>query len=63
VRLLTSALDELGTVVKDSMHAEDAEYESESRLNILAETATEGIISIDDQKHHPLPKSSGRANA
>ncbi len=29
VRLLSSALDELETVVKDSKHAVDAEYENE----------------------------------
>jgi PAS domain S-box-containing protein len=49
VHLLSSVLDELETVVKDSKHAGDALHENESRFNILAETATDGIISIDDQ--------------
>src|SRR5262249_37411162 len=44
-----SALDEPETVVRDTKHAEGAVYENDSRFNILAETATDGIISIDDQ--------------
>jgi PAS domain S-box-containing protein len=47
VRLLSSVLDDLETIAKDSKHNEEAE--NESRFNILAETATDGIISIDDQ--------------
>jgi PAS domain S-box-containing protein len=47
VQLLSKLLDELETVTKDSKHEEEAGYEI--RFNILAETATDGIISIDDQ--------------
>jgi PAS domain S-box-containing protein len=46
---LSSVLDELETAAKDSKHEEEAAYENESGFNILAETATDGIISIDDQ--------------
>jgi two-component system, LuxR family, sensor kinase FixL len=49
VDLLTSVLDELATAAHDSKHEEETEYESEGRFNTLAETATDGIISIDDQ--------------
>jgi PAS domain S-box-containing protein len=49
VDLLSSVLDELETVAKDSKPEEEAAHENESRFNILAETATDGIISIDDQ--------------
>jgi PAS domain S-box-containing protein len=49
VHLLSKLLDELETAAKDSKPEEEAAYESESRFNILAETATDGIISIDDQ--------------
>jgi len=49
VHLLSSVLDELETAAKDSKHEEEAAYENESGFNILAETATDGIISIDDQ--------------
>jgi PAS domain S-box-containing protein len=49
VQLLSSVLDELETVTKDSKREEEAGYENEIRFNILAETATDGIISIDDQ--------------
>jgi PAS domain S-box-containing protein len=49
VHLLSKLLDELETAAKDSKHEEEAAYENESRFNILAETATDGIISIDDQ--------------
>jgi PAS domain S-box-containing protein len=47
VQLLSSVLDELETAAKDCKHEEAAGYEI--RFNILAETATDGIISIDDQ--------------
>ena len=47
VRLLFSVLDELETVARESKQNEEAE--NESRFNIVAETATDGIISIDDQ--------------
>jgi PAS domain S-box-containing protein len=49
VQLLSDVLDELETVAKDSKHEEEAGYENEIRFNILAETATDGIISINDQ--------------
>jgi len=49
VRLLSSVLGELETVVKDSKHVEGALYESENRFNTLLETATDGIVSIDDK--------------
>jgi PAS domain S-box-containing protein len=49
VDLLSSVLDELERAAKDSKHEEEAGYENESRFDILAETATDGIISIDDQ--------------
>src|SRR5215469_9179286 len=49
VRLLSSLLGELETVVRDSTHVEGALYESENRFNTLLETATDGIISIDDK--------------
>lgn len=49
VHLLSSVLEELETAAKDSKHEEEAAYENETRFNILAETATDGIISIDDQ--------------
>jgi PAS domain S-box-containing protein len=47
VRLLSSLLGELETIVKASKHVEGALYDSENRLNTLLETATDGIISID----------------
>src|ERR1700722_8353736 len=47
VDLLSSVLDELETVAK---HGElEQEADNESRFNTLAETASDGIISIDDQ--------------
>jgi PAS domain S-box-containing protein len=49
VDLLSSVLDELEGAAKNSKHEEEAAYENESRFKILAETATDGIISIDDQ--------------
>ena len=49
VQLLSSVLDELETVAKESKREEEAVSENESRFDILAETATDGIISIDDQ--------------
>jgi len=48
VRLLSSLLGELETVVKDSKHVEGPLYDGENRFNALLETATDGIISIDD---------------
>jgi PAS domain S-box-containing protein len=49
VQLLSSVLDELETVAKESKREEEAVSENVSRFDILAETATDGIISIDDQ--------------
>ena len=49
VRLLSSVLAELETVAKESKREEEAVSENESRFEILAETATDGIFSIDDQ--------------
>jgi PAS domain S-box-containing protein len=49
VQLLSSVLGELETVAKESKREEEAVSENESRFEILAETATDGIISIDDQ--------------
>ena len=49
VQLLSSVLGELETVAKESEREEEAVSENESRFEILAETATDGIISIDDQ--------------
>jgi PAS domain S-box-containing protein len=49
VDMLSSVLGELEAVAKDSKPEEEAAHENESRFNILAETATDGIISIDDQ--------------
>ena len=49
VDMLSSVLDELEAVAQDSKPEEEAAHENESRFNILAETATDGIISIDDQ--------------
>jgi len=47
VHLLSNVLDELETAARESKHEEEAE--NEGRFTILAETATDGIISIDDQ--------------
>jgi PAS domain S-box-containing protein len=47
VDLLSSVLDELETVAKDGELEQEAD--NESRFNTLAETASDGIISIDDQ--------------
>ena len=47
VHLLSSVLDELETAARESKHEEEAE--NEGRFTILAETATDGIISIADQ--------------
>ena len=49
VDMLSSVLGELEAVAKDSKPEQEAAHENESRFNILAETATDGIISIDDQ--------------
>jgi PAS domain S-box-containing protein len=49
VDLLSSVLDELEAVAKDNQQEEEAGYGNESRLNIVAETATDAIISTDDQ--------------
>ena len=49
VQLLSSVLGELKTFAKESNREEEAVSENESRFEILAETATDGIISIDDQ--------------
>jgi PAS domain S-box-containing protein len=49
VQLLSSVLGELETVAKESKREEEAVSENESRFEILAETATDGIFSIDDQ--------------
>jgi PAS domain S-box-containing protein len=49
VQLLSSVLGELETVAKESKREEEAVSENESRFEILAEAATDGIISIDDQ--------------
>ena len=49
VQLLSGVLGELETVAKESKREEEAVSENESRFEILAETATDGIISIDDQ--------------
>jgi len=49
VDMLSSVLGELEAVAKDRKPEEEAAHENESRFNILAETATDGIISIDDQ--------------
>jgi PAS domain S-box-containing protein len=45
--LLSSVLDELETLAKDRELEQEAD--NESRFNTLAETASDGIISIDDQ--------------
>jgi PAS domain S-box-containing protein len=47
VDLLSSVLDELETVAKDGELGQEAD--NESRFNTLAETASDGILSIDDQ--------------
>ena len=47
VEFLSSVLDELETVDKDGKLEQEAD--KESRFNTLAETASDGIISIDDQ--------------
>jgi PAS domain S-box-containing protein len=47
VDLLSNVLDELETVAKDGELEQEAD--NESRFNTLAETASDGIISIDDQ--------------
>ena len=47
VDFLSSVLDELETVDKDGELEQEAD--KESRFNTLAETASDGIISIDDQ--------------
>ena len=49
VRLLSSLLGELETVAKESKREEEAVSENEGRFEILAEAATDGIISIGDQ--------------
>jgi PAS domain S-box-containing protein len=49
VQLLSSVLGELETVAKESKREEEPVSENESRFEILAEAATDGIISIDDQ--------------
>ena len=45
VDLLSGILDELETVANES----DPDQEAESRFHTLAETASDGILSIDDQ--------------
>ena len=47
VDLLSGVLDELETVAKDGELGQEAD--NESRFNTLAETASDGILSIDDQ--------------
>jgi PAS domain S-box-containing protein len=47
VDLLSSILDELETLANESDPEQEADHES--RFNTLAETASDGIISIDDQ--------------
>jgi PAS domain S-box-containing protein len=47
VDLLSSVLDELETVAQDGQLEQEAD--NESRFNTLAETASDGIISIDDR--------------
>ena len=49
VQLLSSVLGELETVAKESKREEEAVSENEGRFEILAEAATDGIISIGDQ--------------
>jgi PAS domain S-box-containing protein len=47
VDMLSSVLDELETVPKDGELGQEAD--NESRFNTLAETASDGILSIDEQ--------------
>jgi PAS domain S-box-containing protein len=47
VDILSRVLDELETVAQDGQLEQEAD--NESRFNTLAETASDGIISIDDQ--------------
>jgi PAS domain S-box-containing protein len=47
VDILSSVLDELEKVAQDGQLEQEAD--NESRFNTLAETASDGIISIDDQ--------------
>jgi PAS domain S-box-containing protein len=42
-------LDDLGTPAEESKRQEEDGYPDQSGLDILAETATDGIISVDDQ--------------
>lgn len=49
MQFFSGFLDDLATVSKDSNQQKEAWYQDQSDFNILAETATDGIISIDDQ--------------
>ena len=61
VQLLSSVLGDLETVAKESKREEEAVSENESRLEILAETPKDDIVSIDDQStiRYPNP-TAGR---
>jgi PAS domain S-box-containing protein len=48
-QFFASFLDDLGTLAKDRQQQKEAGYQDQSSFNILVETATDGIISIDDQ--------------
>ena len=61
VQLLSSVLGDLETVAKESKREEEAVSENESRLEILAETPKDDIVSIDDSEHDSVPKSYGGA--
>jgi PAS domain S-box-containing protein len=48
-KFFSDFLDDLGTLAEDSKRQKQDGYPDQSGFNILAETATDGIISVDDQ--------------
>jgi PAS domain S-box-containing protein len=48
-KFFSDFLDDLGTLGEDSKRQKQDGYPDQSGFNILAETATDGIISVDDQ--------------
>lgn len=48
-KFFSDFLDDLATLAEDSKRQKEDGYPDQSGFNILAETATDGIISVDDQ--------------
>ncbi|MBV8277446.1 MAG: PAS domain S-box protein, partial [Verrucomicrobia bacterium] len=49
LRFLAGFLDDLEILAKDRRQQKEAGHQDQTSFNVLAETATDGIISIDDQ--------------